>query len=91
MTRQGWNTGRVNTRRWRRTRAYVLARDKWVCQMRLPGCTSTATTADHVVPLVMGGDPYDPGNARAACAWCNSSAGGALSSRRDLGVPSREW
>ena len=83
-------TKRVGGRRWRRLRAYVLARDGYVCRM-VEGCGERATTADHVVPLVMGGAELDPDNVRAACARHNYSAGALLSTRRDLGTASREW
>lgn len=86
----GWSSGRVNGRRYRRARLMVLARDGHVCRM-VPGCSTFAGTVDHVVPLALGGDPYDPANMRAACAFHNSQAGGALASRRELGVPSRDW
>lgn len=89
---QGWRGRNVNTRRWRRVRGIVLARDGYVCRM-VPGCETPATTVDHVVPLVEGGAMYDPANLRAACATHNSSAGGALAgrSRLELGAPSRGW
>ncbi|WP_433368396.1 HNH endonuclease [Actinoplanes sp. CA-142083] len=30
---------------------------------------------DHIIPLAMGGDKYDPNNARASCEHCNTSRG----------------
>lgn len=89
---QGWRGRKVNTRRWRRVRAAVLARDGYVCRM-VEGCEVRASTVDHVVPLVLGGAMFDPGNLRAACAAHNSSAGAALAgaARPDLGTSSRRW
>lgn len=56
-------------------RLYVLNRDRWICRIRLPGCTDVATTADHIVSLDDGGAWYDPLNLRAACLHCNSLRG----------------
>lgn len=50
----------------------VIARDGGRCQLRLPGCTAVATTADHIVPRSRGG-LTTVGNLRAACGHCNSS------------------
>lgn len=86
----GWRSRNGSTRAWRRVRALVLARDGRVCRMD-PECHAPATTVDHVVPLSQGGAFLDPANLRAACPAHNSSAGGALSHRPDLGTPSRTW
>lgn len=56
--------------RWQRIRRLVILRDDGVCQLRLPPCTSRATTADHVVGVALGGSD-DPSNLVAACAPCN--------------------
>jgi 5-methylcytosine-specific restriction endonuclease McrA len=42
-----------------------------------PRCTHTATTVDHIVPRVDGGDMWDTHNLRAACVACNSRGGAA--------------
>lgn len=54
-------------------RAAVLSRDGYRCQIRLDGCTTIATQADHIRPREVAGDGLD--NLRAACAWCNNSRG----------------
>ncbi|QTF71757.1 HNH endonuclease [Arthrobacter woluwensis] len=41
------------------------------CWLRLPGCTGTATTKDHVIPYAQGGTD-DLSNFRPACRSCNS-------------------
>lgn len=56
-----------------RLRQIVLERDQYRCQLRLPGCTLTATQADHVHPRETHGD--GPENLRAACRHCNISRG----------------
>jgi 5-methylcytosine-specific restriction endonuclease McrA len=56
----------------KRIRPQVLARDDFRCQIRGPKCTTHATVVDHVIPLSLGGDPYDSTNLRAACVACNS-------------------
>ncbi|MGI8624193.1 MAG: HNH endonuclease [Solirubrobacteraceae bacterium] len=60
---------------WRKVRADVLARDSYVCQLDLPGCTWVATVVDHVVPVARGGAALDPANLRAACSSCNARKG----------------
>lgn len=52
----------------------VIARDGGRCQLRLPGCTVVATSADHIVPRSRGGT-NDLTNLRAACRHCNSARG----------------
>ena len=78
---------------WPTIRRYVLARDGYLCQIRLKGCTTTATTADHIVPLVDGGSRLDPDNCRAACLHCNSSLGAHIANQRRWRKPqpSRVW
>lgn len=72
----------------------MLARDNYQCQIRLPKCTGTATTVDHIQAIIEGGHPYDERNLRAACMHCNTSLGGALGNRRrgpNRRRGSREW
>lgn len=56
-----------------RIRAIVLQRDGHRCQLRLPGCTTIATTVDHIRDRTTAGD--GPDNLRAACAPCNMARG----------------
>lgn len=64
----GWALG--STTRWRRIRAYVLARDGYVCRIGAAGCVELATHVDHIVPKEAGGTDEE-GNLRAACEPCN--------------------
>lgn len=66
-----WNT--LASRQRARIRRIVLDRDNYRCQLRLDGCTTIATTVDHIRDRAVAGD--GPDNLRAACAWCNSSRG----------------
>lgn len=59
------------------TRQAVLARDGYVCQLKLDGCTITATHVDHIVPFADGGSD-DMTNLQAACAPCNLKKGRAV-------------
>ena len=68
-------------RNWRTVRALVLARDGHACQIRLDGCTGTATNVDHIVPRADGGS-HDPSNLRAACEHCNKSRGARWAASR---------
>ena len=60
---------------WRRIRQQVLERDQHQCQIRQQGCTRIATTVDHIQPLALGGEWYEPTNLRAACSYCNIKLG----------------
>jgi hypothetical protein len=66
------------SRAWRRLRVAVLLRDGWRCHW----CGGHAHVADHVVPLVDGGEPMDPANLVAACVRCNSERAAATTRRR---------
>ena len=57
---------------WQRRRQRVIARDGGVCQLRLPGCTNVATTADHVLSPRDGGSDEEA-NLRASCQTCNET------------------
>jgi len=67
---RSWKGG--STRAWRRTRRAVLERDRYRCQLQLPGCTGRATVAHHVKGKAMGDDPKD---LLAACSNCNGKVG----------------
>jgi 5-methylcytosine-specific restriction endonuclease McrA len=66
-----WAKG--STRAWRQVRALVLARDHNQCQLRLDGCTITATEAHHTHGRRITGD--DPAHLVAACKHCNLKTG----------------
>jgi len=68
---RNWRHG--STRAWRRTRAQVLARDSWECQLRLDGCTTLATHVHHTHGRGITGD--DPAHLVATCAHCNLATG----------------
>jgi 5-methylcytosine-specific restriction endonuclease McrA len=62
-----------NSMVWRNIRLRVLARDGYLCQIRLPGCHVRANTVDHIVELADGGAVYAMSNLQAACTPCNTS------------------
>ena len=86
---KGWGKG--STTRWRTFRAWVLARDGYLCRVGGTGCTGAAPLVgghvDHIVPLHMGGDKWDPLNVRASCEHCNLTRKRA--SLRDEPAPKR--
>jgi 5-methylcytosine-specific restriction endonuclease McrA len=67
----------------------VLARDAWLCQIRGTRCTDVATQVDHIQPLVMGGEKYDPSNCRAACQPCNLDR--RVTVPRSTATPHSQW
>jgi hypothetical protein len=70
------SAGFMGTKAWRDMVQRVIDRDGGLCQIRLPGCTATATSADHwPIPRGSGG-PDDPSNLRACCTHCNGSSPG---------------
>ncbi len=60
---------------WRHLRPFILLRDSYLCQIQGHGCTTRATTVDHILELDAGGARLDPRNLRAACRHCNASLG----------------
>ena len=87
-----WHGPREGRRRkaWEQVRRRVLIRDNEICQMGLEGCTSRATTVDHIRPLAEGGAELDMKNLRAACWRCNTLAGARLGAQR-LQMKSQKW
>lgn len=73
---------RLNSREWRALKEWVLDRDRHVCQMRGPRCTTIATCVDHIIARTDGGNMWDPTNLRAACRPCNSGGGAEITNRR---------
>ena len=61
-----------STNVWRTLRRRVLVRDGQLCQLRLPGCTVTATEVHHLDPPSEGGAQYPPADRlQASCKHCN--------------------
>jgi 5-methylcytosine-specific restriction endonuclease McrA len=56
---------------WRKVRAFVLQRDRFICGY----CLDEANSVDHIVPVVRQGAFFDPQNLTAACMPCNRSKG----------------
>lgn len=59
------------TRAYKARRLEILHRDQWSCFY----CQMPATTVDHVIPIIAGGDPIAYDNLVACCARCNSRKG----------------
>lgn len=84
---RSWAKG--STSRWRRTRALVLARDGYRCQLQLDGCTTVATHVHHTQGRAVSGD--DPGQLVAACAHCNLAVGDPSTGRDPRPRPQTRW
>lgn len=57
-----------DTRRWRRVRAAVLARDGNACRQ----CGAHATQVDHIVAIADGGAVWDLNNLQSLCSTCHA-------------------
>lgn len=71
----GWqhsNTGRTSTPEHRAWRHAVLTRDHHRCQIQGPGCTGTATEADHITEVADGGHSTLE-NGQAVCHTCHAA------------------
>jgi hypothetical protein len=65
---KSWSNG--STRTWRRVRAAVLARDRYLCKVQISGvCTTKADTVHHVNGRAAGDNPS---NLVASCTPCNA-------------------
>lgn len=83
------NWAKGSTRAWRKLRAYVLARDSYRCQIKLPGCTSAATHVHHTLGRAVTGD--DPRYLQAACAHCNIKTGDPTKTADPRGRSATKW
>jgi 5-methylcytosine-specific restriction endonuclease McrA len=59
------------SRAYKARRLEVLQRDQWTCFY----CMQPATTVDHVIPIIAGGDPIAYDNLVSSCTACNSRKG----------------
>ena len=58
----------LNRKRWERTRRAVFDAAGWRCEVcARPG----RLECDHVIPLALGGDPWDMQNLQALCVECH--------------------
>jgi 5-methylcytosine-specific restriction endonuclease McrA len=77
-----WREQGGSTRQWRKTRAYVLRRDRYRCQLRIKGiCKVKADCVHHVDGK--GSQMEDPSRLAAACTPCNLHIGDPTRPRRD--------
>lgn len=80
-----WANG--SSRAWRRTRALVLQRDGYRCQLKLDGCTGRGEHVHHTMPREIVGD--DVAHLVAACPSCNYKIGDPT--RHDPPPTVRPW
>lgn len=87
------NPRRANGHRRNKVRARVLREETecWLCgqpvDTTLPPGLPTSPEVDEVVPVSLGGDPYDRSNCRLAHRLCNQRRGNGTRARR---VPEAE-
>lgn len=69
---QDGSRARTNTAIHKQQRLRILARDHYRCQLRMPDrCIGTASNADHIVAVHLGGTS-DDSNLQAACQPCHA-------------------
>ena len=56
---------------YRRNRPLAMKRDRWRCQLRLPGCAGAASQCDHIIQPDNGGG-HGLANLRAVCKPCHA-------------------
>lgn len=71
MPGSAWKNG--SSAGWRKTRAAVLARDGYRCQVKTARCTHVADTVHHTVARQLAGD--NPDLLVASCTPCNQAEG----------------
>ncbi len=92
---KAWEAG--SDARWRRFRAGILRLDlpaerRPRCALQYPGvCTSVATSVDHIRPLALGGEKYDPANCRPSCKPCNTKRGKGIERHDPEPQPITRW
>lgn len=70
--RRGNSTERGYDWQWHKYRnAYLSRPENKFCRLHFKGCTVLADVVDHIKPLALGGDKYDPNNLQPACNNCN--------------------
>jgi 5-methylcytosine-specific restriction endonuclease McrA len=84
---EAWRGG--STRAWRRTRALVLVRDGYTCQLRLDGCTTQATHVHHTAGRSVTGD--NPTYLVASCEHCNLTLGDPTKHTDPPNKPVTQW
>jgi 5-methylcytosine-specific restriction endonuclease McrA len=62
-----------STARWQRARATQLASCPCCEACTKQGRTTPATVADHIKPVRLGGDFYDPANHQSLCRPCHQA------------------
>ncbi len=84
-------SARRGGRRWTELAKRVIAEEPLcrICGLR------PSTTADHIVPVALGGAEYDRENVRGACQRCNYAGGARITNarrgQRRLGSSPLRW
>jgi 5-methylcytosine-specific restriction endonuclease McrA len=86
----GWN-GQGSTRAWRTLRAAVLARDRGLCQLQIPGVCVQRSTPMHVHHKLGKARGDDPAQLVASCAPCNLHVGDPMAGHDPPADPVTKW
>lgn len=62
--------------RWRKLRARILERDPLCVECKKNKRLSESIVADHIVPINMGGDPWDEENLQGLCTMHHNAKSG---------------
>lgn len=58
---------------WYWVRKDILKRDKYICSICRTRFKKELLDVDHIIPIFMGGDPFDKQNLRTLCKECHKS------------------
>lgn len=61
-----------NTKRWKALRRRQLAKHRLCEECLKAGRFVEANTADHIIPIKQGGDPYAEDNLQSLCSSCHA-------------------
>ncbi len=61
-----------NTPRWKETRKRKLQQDPFCEECRKSKTLIKAVIADHIIPIKLGGEPYELSNLQSLCWSCHS-------------------
>ena len=66
------NSKFYNSTKWRKLRKLFVAQNPVCVHCEQKGFTTAVAEVDHIVPIRLGGDPYDFNNLQSLCKSCHA-------------------